>query len=279
MNLHLQRAYWSLEKRLAPGLCSAQATYAGLLERYVDSDTRWLDVGCGHQLFEPWIKGEDALVSRAKLVVGSDPDFASLRQHRSIKKKIVASTLPLRSGSFSLITANMVLEHVADPAAFFADVRRLLCPGGHMIVHTPNARHWQVWASRMLPTHLKQSLVRIADGRNEDDVFPTYYRANTPAALRRTASDSGLQVKTMLLCNTSTPSRLLLGPLVVADLLVVRLHSREEYAELRSNMIAVFHSPEQNGSAEPSTCDARPLSLPTGYGQVGASLDHAARTS
>ena len=242
MNLQLQRAYWSIEKRLAPGLRSAQATYAQLLERYVDADTRWLDVGCGHQLFEPWIKGEEALVRRASLVVGSDPDFSSLRRHRSIKTRIAASTLPLRPRSFSLVTANMVLEHMVDPGAFFADVRRLLCPGGHLIVHTPNARHWQVWASRMLPTHLKQRLVRISDGRTDDDVYPTFYRANTPAVLTRTAVDSGLEVESIVLCNTSTPSRLMLGPLLVVDLLVVRLQRRDEFAEQRSNMIAVFRS-------------------------------------
>ncbi|MDB4911760.1 MAG: Methyltransferase type 11 [Gemmatimonadetes bacterium] len=242
MNLQLQRAYWSLEKRLAPGLKSAQAIYAEVLDRYVDADTRWLDIGCGHQIFEPWIKGEEALVRRASLVVGADPDFSSVRRHRSIQKRIVASTLPLRSGSFSLITANMVLEHVVDPNAFFADARRLLCPGGHLIVHTPNARHWQVWASRILPSQLRHKLVQLADGRDQDDVYPTYYRANTPTELTRTALDSGLRIETMMLCDTSTPSRLMLGPLVVVDLLIVRIHRREEFAGLRSNMIAVFQA-------------------------------------
>src|SRR6476469_10240199 len=61
MNAQLEQAYWSLEKRLAPGLRSAQAIYADVLGRYVDADTCWLDIGCGHQLFEPWINREEAL--------------------------------------------------------------------------------------------------------------------------------------------------------------------------------------------------------------------------
>jgi SAM-dependent methyltransferase len=242
MNTQLEQAYWSLEKRLAPGLQSAQATYAEVLDRYVNEDTRWLDIGCGHQVFEPWIKGEEALVRRARLVVGSDPDLSSLRRHKSIKDRIVASALPLRSASFSLITANMVVEHVPDPKAFFIEIHRLLCRDGHLIIHTPNARHWHVWASRLIPKHLKHTLIHMADGRREDDVFPTDYRANTPARLARTALESGFQVETMQLCDTSTTSRMLLGPLVVVDLLLVRMLRRDGLADWRSNIIAVFQS-------------------------------------
>ena len=240
MNQTLQHAYWSLEKRLTPGLRSAQAIYAEVLERYVESDTRWLDVGCGHQLFEPWIGKEETLVRRAKLVVGADPDLSSVRCHRTITDRIVASILPFRDKSFSLITANMVMEHVRNPHAFLADVRRLLCEGGHLIVHTPNSHHWHVWGSRILPFALKQKLVRLTEGRSEDDVYPTYYRANTPAALTEVAIASGLNVESMKLCDTSAPGRIYLGPLVVVDLLIVRISRRERFAVLRSNMIGVF---------------------------------------
>jgi SAM-dependent methyltransferase len=242
MNQKLQHAYWSLEKRLTPGLRSAQAIYAEILEPYVDSDTRWLDVGCGHQLFEPWIGKEEVLVRRAKVVVGADPDLSSIRCHRTISDRVVASLLPFRDAAFSLITANMVMEHVRNPNRFLANVRRLLCAGGHLIVHTPNAHHWHVWGSRILPFALKQKLVRLAEGRCEDDVYPTYYRANTPGALTDMAVASGLDVESMILCDTSAPGRIYLGPLVVVDLLIVRLHRRERFAALRSNMIAVFQA-------------------------------------
>lgn len=242
MNRQLQNVYRSLERLLAPGLRSAQAMYAEVLDRYVNADTTWLDVGCGHQLFEPWIAKEDALVRRAKMVVGSDPDFSSVRQHRTIRERVVASNLPLRDRSFSLVTANMVMEHIEDPNSFLTDVRRLLKDGGHLIVHTPNARHWQVWASRMLPTRLKHRLIKAAEGRDDHDVYPTYYRANTPAALREKAVASGLQVESMLLTDTTAPGRIYLGPLVVVDLLVVRLSQRDALAGLRSNMIAVFQA-------------------------------------
>jgi SAM-dependent methyltransferase len=242
MNRRLQSFYMSLERRLAPGLRSAQAIYADVLDRYVDADTRWLDVGCGHQLFEPWIAKEETLVRRAKMVVGSDPDFSSVRQHRTIRERVVATKLPLKDGSFSLITANMVMEHIQEPNVFLGDVRRLLRKGGRLIVHTPNARHWQVWASRMLPTRLKHRLIKVAEGRDDHDVYPTYYHANTPSALRETAVASGLEVESILLTDTTAPGRIYLGPLVVVDLLIVRLSQREALAGMRSNMIAVFQA-------------------------------------
>ena len=36
--------------------------------------------------------------------------------------------------SFDIVTAFQVLEHVADPAQFLADVRTLLAPGGYLAV-------------------------------------------------------------------------------------------------------------------------------------------------
>ena len=242
----LEKAYWSLEKRLAPGLGSAQLIYSEILDRYVDSETCWLDIGCGHQLFDSWIKGEEALIRRAKLVVGSDPDYSSLRNHRSINHRVVAFELPLRSRSFSLITANMVMEHVTNPASFFCEIYRLLRPGGRFIVHTPNAWNWHVWASRLLPTQLKYKIIHLAEGRHEDDVYPTYYRANTSSKLREKAVSAGLDMQELTLCDTSTPSRMALGPLVVVDLLLIRLQRRESLAGMRSNMIGIFRAPATN---------------------------------
>jgi SAM-dependent methyltransferase len=48
--------------------------------------------------------------------------------------------LPLPEGSFDVINATEVIEHLRDPLAFFHRVRSLLRPGGVFIYSTGNAR-------------------------------------------------------------------------------------------------------------------------------------------
>lgn len=45
--------------------------------------------------------------------------------------------LPFAEGSFDLVIANHVLEHVADDLAALREIRRTLSPGGHAILQTP----------------------------------------------------------------------------------------------------------------------------------------------
>jgi SAM-dependent methyltransferase len=46
--------------------------------------------------------------------------------------------LPFRSATFGAVVCTEVLEHVDDPAAAFAEMARVLCPGGLAYVTTPN---------------------------------------------------------------------------------------------------------------------------------------------
>lgn len=44
--------------------------------------------------------------------------------------------LPFRSGSFDFVLSHAVIEHVADPAAYLQEARRVLAPGGHLFLQT-----------------------------------------------------------------------------------------------------------------------------------------------
>ena len=46
--------------------------------------------------------------------------------------------LPLEDGSFDLVWASEVIEHVADTARWLSEVRRVLAPGGRLLVTTPS---------------------------------------------------------------------------------------------------------------------------------------------
>ena len=90
----------------------------------------------------------------AGLVAGTDPDAAELTRARerlaarpAAERARVALVrqepfrLPLRDGSFDLVVLWQVLEHVLGPDAkqrLLAECLRVLRPGGHLLVETPN---------------------------------------------------------------------------------------------------------------------------------------------
>lgn len=47
-----------------------------------------------------------------------------------------ATKLPFKSGSFDFVLSHAVIEHVADPAAYLHEARRVLGPGGYLFLQT-----------------------------------------------------------------------------------------------------------------------------------------------
>jgi len=123
----LYRAYWAMEKHIVPDLTYSQTQYEAVLRRYVTPATRWLDLGCGRHLLSPWRQQEEReLIGLARSVVGIDLDFESLLDNDSITDRCQSSVvdLPFASESFSLVTANMVVEHLDDPAVMLRELHR-----------------------------------------------------------------------------------------------------------------------------------------------------------
>lgn len=88
----------------------------------------------------------------------------------------------------------MVLEHVEHPETLFAEVERVLEPGGSFLMHTPNLSGYTTFLTRLVPERVRPRLANLLQGRNEADVYPTFYRANTVDALRTAAEQAGLVV-------------------------------------------------------------------------------------
>jgi ubiquinone/menaquinone biosynthesis C-methylase UbiE len=194
----MQRQSGRLASLLRLDLVHAQVRYAENLMRELRAGDRWLDLGCGHQIVPGWVLGLDqqrALARTPALAVGSDMD-ASIRHHLVLQQRVIATgyALPFGNASFSLVTANMVMEHVEEPVRLLREVARVLQPGGRFLFHTPNRRHPAVRLAALVPGAAKRALVWWLENRREEDVFPTFYRMNSVEDIRRQARDAGLEI-------------------------------------------------------------------------------------
>ena len=181
------------------------------------------------------------LLARARSLVGIDLDFDSLRDNVTAHVRIFGKVgaLPFRDASFDVVTANMVVEHLDDPQSSFAEVARVLRPGGLFLFHTPNAKAFPTALARLLPDRVKAPLARVLDNRRSIDVFQTYYRCNTAEDIGRSAGVAGL-VPVELSFVSSTALFSVVPPLAFLELLWLRAIQRDSRRHLRSNIIAVL---------------------------------------
>jgi SAM-dependent methyltransferase len=96
--------------------------------------TRWLDFGCG----------TGGLVRYCREVSGADArgfdQGEAARLSRAAGTPLIdVSELEEASGTFDVVTAIEVLEHLIDPIAELGRIRRLLSPGGLFLYTTGNA--------------------------------------------------------------------------------------------------------------------------------------------
>jgi ubiquinone/menaquinone biosynthesis C-methylase UbiE len=241
----LYRFYWKLEKVFFPGLKSSQYHYYGALKEAVPEGSRWLDLGCGHQMFAYWMTEEEKeLARRATLLIGIDLDLAGMKKHQSVTGRVFGNLeqLPFESGSFHVVTANMVAEHLSAPDAVLSEIHRVLRPGGVFVFHTPNARCAMMTISALLPQKLKNLFAHLMENRKEEDVFPTFYRLNTEQAIRERMAKAGFRLEGLRSVSTSAVSAML-GPFAIVELLYLRLIEAERFKGIRSNLIATLRKP------------------------------------
>jgi ubiquinone/menaquinone biosynthesis C-methylase UbiE len=238
----LYKIYGGMRRLIAPSLRYSQYLYEDALSQYVNPDVTWLDLGCGHQILPAWREQqEQRLVANCGMIVGIDYDLFSLKKHQNIQMKARAdiTQLPFKSNSFDLITANMLVEHLSDPESQFREISRVLRPGGVFIFHTPNAAGYFIAMARRVPESLKGRLIYLLDGRKQEDVFLTHYKANSQEQIRNLAVDCGFEVIKIRMVVTDALFAVV-PPLALVELIWIRLLLTKRLKKFRTGIISVL---------------------------------------
>ncbi len=226
-----------------PGHEYHQHRYARGLAASVPVGARWLDLGAGTQLHHGWIGPScENLAARAATLVGCDVVEEHIATNRSLTAAVVsdANALPFATDSFDVVTANMVLEHLEHPHLVFAEVARVLSPGGLFLFVTPNVLNPIVGVSaRLLSQRARQSLAAFVDRREPEHIFPTFYRANSTRALHRLGADASLRLRELdHFCTHPILSRP--WPLTLVEAVWIKLIRRGPLQGLGTNLFGVM---------------------------------------
>jgi SAM-dependent methyltransferase len=194
--MHAQEAHhwWFRGRRLM---------LADLLERERRGSTqRILDFGSG-------TGGNVAMAGRVGQVIGIEPDAGALELARArggaLFSRAVGTALPFRDGSFDLVLASDVLEHIGDDALAASEIHRVLRRGGSLIFSVP-AHPW------LFAPH---------------DRALRHQRRYTRRTIRRVLEGAGLTVAWLSYWNT------ILFPVAVAARLAKRFGNADSRSDIR----------------------------------------------
>jgi ubiquinone/menaquinone biosynthesis C-methylase UbiE len=239
------RFYWKAQSVMVPGLQYAQSVYEHVLWEVTTGRHAWLDLGCGHQVLPPWRRVQESdLVKQTRVIVGLDADFQSLKSHRTIGRRVCGSvtTLPFTSESFDLVSSNMVFEHLDDPERQLTEIARVLRPNGVLVFHTPNVRGYPTVLAKLVPEFVKKKLIWTLERRKEEDVYPTFYRINSPERIHAIAARAGLSVVSLKMI-VSGAALAVFPPAAVFELALIKVLMGRSLKKFRPNIIAVLQKP------------------------------------
>ncbi|MBN1837841.1 MAG: class I SAM-dependent methyltransferase [Spirochaetales bacterium] len=102
---------------------------------------KFLDIGCATGMLLDHVRGQGWEVEGVEVCRESAEHGIRERSLRIHIGTLEEASLP--GASFAVVHGSHLIEHVPDPRALLAEIRRVLAPGGRLIVTTPNVDGFQ----------------------------------------------------------------------------------------------------------------------------------------
>ena len=99
-----------------------------------------LDVGCGTG------ENSEAIAAKGHAVCGVDISAQAIAKYRQRgfdgRVMDIENGLDFPDGTFDLVFCSEVIEHLTAPEVLARESLRVLKPGGHLVLSTPNSAFW-----------------------------------------------------------------------------------------------------------------------------------------
>ena len=101
--------------------------------------------------------------------------------------------LPYDNETFDLVISDNLFEHLEKPDLVFTEVDRVLKRGGIFLFKTPNKFHYMPLISSLTP-HSFHKWYNNLRGREAEDTFPTFYRANSKRDIKKLTKNLSIKI-------------------------------------------------------------------------------------
>lgn len=222
--------------------------------RRMDDTTVSLDLGAGAGIipqldFRGWAKRICGIDLDPRVLENSFLDDAHVGD---------ACEIPYPDESFDLVFSHSVFEHLEAPLEVVREIRRVLRPGGTLLIETPNRWHYMPVVAQLTPLRFHQFVNRLR-GRAEVDTFPTCYRINSAGRIRRIAVEAGMEVEEIRLVDGRPEYLRISAPTYLAGIAYERLVNRfEALSRFRVVIIAALRRPAADEAVQERGDASRP---------------------
>ena len=211
-----------------------------LVENLVTPEMSLMDAGCGRDVpaLRPFIGKAIRLIGVDMVCPRDIPEPIEYYQRD-------LTDTGLSSQSVDIVMSQSVFEHLEHPGEVLLEMRRILRPGGRLIVLTPSKWDYGSLIAMLVPNRLHPAVVQLVEGRPPEDTFPTRFRCNTESAVRKLASRSNLELESIEFINQYPNYFLFNGALFLLGTWYERLTTKSHaLRSLRGWMLFSLRRPE-----------------------------------